>query len=218
MACQPGEENLELNIPGEENLNPSHSYRFDVSARNRFPEPGEGSQVSRRAPEEQHKGIPVTPVSKLASLGAQLKCFYKDARSVGYKQEKLEICSLLRGCDLIGIMETWWVGFCHWSDGLKGLKCMELCLRMDEDLTKSLWIRSKGRAGIADILVRVCYRPPNQEDQMDELYTAIHSYTHRDIVSLSQAVVLMGDFMVPTWLLGPNHSSSFWYPMWNTKG
>ncbi|KAJ7424481.1 hypothetical protein WISP_28535 [Willisornis vidua] len=35
----------------------------------RCPEPGEESQVSRRAPEEQHKGIPALPARKSASLG-----------------------------------------------------------------------------------------------------------------------------------------------------
>jgi len=52
------------------NLNPFHVYQFDASASNRCPEPGEGSQGSRRAPEEQHKGILATPASKLASSGA----------------------------------------------------------------------------------------------------------------------------------------------------
>jgi len=37
---------------------------------------------------------------------------------------------------------------------------MELCLGMDEEPTKSLWIRINGRAGTGDIAVGVCYRPP----------------------------------------------------------
>ena len=69
-------------MPGEGNLNPSHFYQFDASAINRCPEPGEGSQVSRRAPEERHKGI---PASKSASLGAQLKCLYVNTCSMGNK-------------------------------------------------------------------------------------------------------------------------------------
>ena len=44
------------------------------------------------------------------------------------------------------------------------LKCMERCLGMYEELTKSLWDRIKGRAGTGDIIVGVCYRPPDQED------------------------------------------------------
>jgi len=39
-----------------------------------------------------------------------------------------------------------------------------LHLGMDEEPTKSLWVGLKGRAGAGDIIVGVCYRPPNQED------------------------------------------------------
>ena len=53
----------------------------------------------------------------------------------------------------------------HVSDQLE---CMELHLGMDEELTESLWVRIKGRAGPGDIIVGVCYRPPNQEDRADE--------------------------------------------------
>ena len=44
------------------------------------------------------------------------------------------------------------------------LECMELCLGMHEEPTESLWVRIKGRAGTGDIIVGVCYRPPDQED------------------------------------------------------
>ena len=45
---------------------------------------------------------------------------------------------------------------------------MELCLGMDEELNKSLWVTIKGKAGTGDVIVGVCYRPPDQEDQADE--------------------------------------------------
>jgi len=113
------------------------------------------------------------------------------------KQEELETCAQVQGYDLIVIMETWWDDFCDWSIGTEGyrlfrkdrqgrqgggvtlcvndqLKCMELHLEVDEDLTESLWVRIKGRAGTGEIIVGVCYRPPNHEDQMDEaLYRQI---------------------------------------------
>ena len=75
-----------LKLLREGNLNPSHFYQFDASASNRCPEPGEGSQVSRRTPEEQHKAIPATPASKSASSGTQFKCLCADARGMGNKQ------------------------------------------------------------------------------------------------------------------------------------
>ncbi|GAB0204588.1 hypothetical protein GRJ2_002924400 [Grus japonensis] len=103
------------------------------------------------------------------------------------KQEELETCTYLQGYDLIGIMETWWDGFYDWSVRMEGyrlfrkdrqgrrgggvtlyvndqLECMELHMGMDEEPTKSLWVRIKGRAGTGDTIVGVCYRPPDQED------------------------------------------------------
>jgi len=45
---------------------------------------------------------------------------------------------------------------------------------MDEEPTERLWVRIKGRAGTCDIIVGVCYRPPDQEDRADEgLYRQI---------------------------------------------
>ncbi|GAB0182918.1 hypothetical protein GRJ2_000757100 [Grus japonensis] len=54
----------------------------------------------------------------------------------------------------------------------------------------------KGRQGEetlqSDLIVGICYRPPNQEDQADEaLYRQIGTASH------SQALVLMGDFNHP---------------------
>ncbi|GAB0209472.1 hypothetical protein GRJ2_003414300 [Grus japonensis] len=161
------------------------------------------------------KGIPATPASQSASLGAQLKCLYANACSMGNKQEELETCTHLQGYDLIGITETWWDGSYDWSVGMEGyrlfrkdrqgrqgggvalyvndqLECMELYLGMDEELTESLWVRIKGRAGTGDIIAGVCYRPPNQGDPADEaLYRQIGA------ASRSQAPVLMGDFNHP---------------------
>lgn len=45
---------------------------------------------------------------------------------------------------------------------------MELCLGMDEGPTNSLGVRIRGRAGIGDITLGVCYRLPEQHDRVDE--------------------------------------------------
>ncbi|GAB0189267.1 hypothetical protein GRJ2_001392000 [Grus japonensis] len=72
----------------------------------------------------------------------------------------------------------------------------EIHLGMDEELTESLWVRIKGRAGTGDTIVGVCYRPPDQGDRVDEaLYRQIGA------ASRSQALVLVGDF---------NHSDICW--------
>ncbi|GAB0204964.1 hypothetical protein GRJ2_002962000 [Grus japonensis] len=63
---------------------------------------------------------------------------------------------------------------------------------MDEEPTKSLWVRIKGSAGAGDIIVGVCYRPPDQGDQADEAV-----YRQIGAASRSQALVLMGDFNHP---------------------
>ncbi|GAB0204729.1 hypothetical protein GRJ2_002938500 [Grus japonensis] len=69
---------------------------------------------------------------------------------------------------------------------------MEFCLGMDEELTESLWVRIKGRAGTGDTIVGVCYRPPDQDDRAGEaLYKQIGA------ASCSKALVLMGDFSHP---------------------
>lgn len=44
------------------------------------------------------------------------------------------------------------------------LECMELYLKMDEELTESLWVRMKERGGRGDIIMGVCYRPYDQQD------------------------------------------------------
>ncbi|GAB0177964.1 hypothetical protein GRJ2_000261700 [Grus japonensis] len=72
------------------------------------------------------------------------------------------------------------------------LECTELHLGMDEEPSESLRVRIKGRAGAGDIIVGVCYRPPDQGDRADEaLYRQIGAASH------SQALVLMGDFNHP---------------------
>ncbi|GAB0183301.1 hypothetical protein GRJ2_000795400 [Grus japonensis] len=69
---------------------------------------------------------------------------------------------------------------------------MELHLGMDEEPTESLWVRIKGKAGTGDTIEGVCYRPPNQDDQVDEaLYRQIGA------ASGSQALVLMGALNQP---------------------
>ncbi|GAB0187326.1 hypothetical protein GRJ2_001197900 [Grus japonensis] len=108
-------------------------------------------------------------------------------------------------------METWWDGSYDWSVGMEGyrlfrkdrqgrqgedvndqLECMEFHLGMDEEPTKSLWVRIKGRAGTGSTIAGVCYRPPNQKDRADEaLYRQIGA------ASCSQVLVLMGDFNHP---------------------
>ncbi|GAB0208750.1 hypothetical protein GRJ2_003340700 [Grus japonensis] len=68
------------------------------------------------------KRIPATPANKSASSGAQLKCLYANARSMGNKEEELETCVCLQGYDLIGITEMWWDSSYDWSVGMEGYR------------------------------------------------------------------------------------------------
>ena len=69
---------------------------------------------------------------------------------------------------------------------------MEFCPGADERLAESLWERIKGQAIMADIVLGVCYRPPDQEEDIDEA-----SFRQLQVTSQSQALVLMGDFNHP---------------------
>ena len=38
------------------------------------------------------------------------------------------------------------------------------------DKVESLWFKIRGRADKADILVGVCFRPPNQDEETNEVF------------------------------------------------
>lgn len=55
------------------------------------------------------------------------------------------------------------------------------CLELNDgdDRIKCLWVRIRGRASKADIMVGACYRPPNQDGEADEI-------SHRQLGVVSQ--------------------------------
>lgn len=44
-----------------------------------------------------------------------LNYFYTNVHSMRNKQEELEALAQPQRCDITGISETWWDGFCDWS-------------------------------------------------------------------------------------------------------
>ncbi|PKU33231.1 hypothetical protein llap_16465 [Limosa lapponica baueri] len=54
------------------------------------------------------------------------------------------------------------------------------------------WVRIRGKANKADVMVGVCYTPANQDEEADEIF-----YKHLGEVSQSLALVLMWDFNLP---------------------
>ena len=69
------------------------------------------------------------------------------------------------------------------------LECIELCLGTDDEPSESLWVSTKEKTGKGDIVVGVCYKPPDQEEPADETL-----YRQTGAASHSQALVLMGNF------------------------
>ncbi|KAK4828701.1 hypothetical protein QYF61_000539 [Mycteria americana] len=131
-------------------------------------------------------------------------CLYTSAHGMGNKHDELEICVELQGYNFVGIMD----GSHGWSVAIKGvqafqegqagkmrrgelpfcvreqLKCMELCLGMDKELAEGLWVRIKERVSQGDIIVGVCYMPPDQK---------VDQALYRQIASYVQGLILMGD-------------------------
>ncbi|RMC15976.1 hypothetical protein DUI87_08183 [Hirundo rustica rustica] len=115
--------------------------------------------------------------------------------------------------DVAAIMETWWDDSHGWSTALNGYKLFRrnrqgrrgggvalyikqtfdtVGIETKEDGVECLWVRIKGKGKKADILLGVCYRPPNQEEEVDNLF-----YKQLGNVSGSSALVLVGDFNLP---------------------
>lgn len=61
-----------------------------------------------------------TPPGKPVGLLASLKCLHSNARSMGNKQDELEICVRLQGYNLIAIKETWWDSSRDWNAVMEG--------------------------------------------------------------------------------------------------
>lgn len=132
---------------------------------------------------------------------AALKCLYTNTHHMGSKQVELDKCVWLQIYNLIWITEMWWNGSYDWRFAIEGcshfgkdrlgrqsrcgvlfvnhkLECMDLCLGMNEVVVKCLWIRIKGRTKLGGIIVGICYRPPDWEEQADEaLYRQKSSFT-----------------------------------------
>jgi len=68
------------------------------------------------------------------------------------------------------------------------------CVELDDgnNRVKCFWVRIRWKANKVDIMVRVCYRPPNQAEEADGIF-----YKQLGEVSRLLALVLVGDFNLP---------------------
>ena len=68
------------------------------------------------------------------------------------------------------------------------------CIELDDcnDKAECLWVKMRGKANKADILLGVCYGLPKQEEEVGEVF-------YRRLVEFSQslALVLVGDLNLP---------------------
>ena len=72
----------------------------------------------------------------------------------------------------------------------KKCKCLEI--NDGDDMVESLLVRIKGKASKTDVIVGVCYRPPNQDEKVDKTL-----YRQLDRVCKTSPLVLVGDFNFP---------------------
>ncbi|RMC01166.1 hypothetical protein DUI87_22257 [Hirundo rustica rustica] len=112
-----------------------------------------------------------------------------------------------QSCDVAAITETWWDESRGWSTARDGYKLFRRdrkgrrgggvalyikkafdtkSIETNEDGAEYLWVGIKGKANKADILLGVCYPPPNQEEEVDNLF-----YKQLENVSGSSALVLV---------------------------
>ncbi|TRZ11984.1 hypothetical protein HGM15179_015124 [Zosterops borbonicus] len=122
---------------------------------------------------------------------AQLRCMCTNACNMGNKQDFLEAMVQQPSYDAIIITETWWDNSHSWSAALDGYKLFKrdrkvgrgggvalyireafdaVGIENNDDEVECLWLRIKGKANKADILLGVCYCPPNQEEEVDNLF------------------------------------------------
>ncbi|CAM4488283.1 unnamed protein product [Lepidochelys kempii] len=143
-----------------------------------------------------------------------LKCLYTNAQSLGNKQGELEVLVMSRNYDVIGITETWWDNSHDWSTVMDGYKlfrkdrqgrkgggvalyvreqydCSELRYETVEK-PECLWIKFRSVCNKSDVVVGVCYRPPDQGDEVDEAF-----FQQLTEATRSHALILMGAFNFP---------------------
>ncbi|KAJ7409116.1 hypothetical protein BTVI_57818 [Pitangus sulphuratus] len=146
-----------------------------------------GEGVETRLSRDEPKGG--KPELEVISA-AQLKCMYTNARSMGNEQEELEAIVQQESYDVVTITETWWDDSHDWSAAMGGCKLFRrdrqgrrsggvalyvresldsVELEVSNDKVECLWTRIRAKVNKADILVGDCYRPPNQDDEGDEL-------------------------------------------------
>ncbi|PKU45732.1 mitochondrial fission process protein 1 [Limosa lapponica baueri] len=132
---------------------------------------------------------------------------------MGNKQEELEAIVQQENYDIVAITEMWWDDLHNWSAAINGYQLFRRdrqgrraggvtlyvrdrfeCLEVNNgnDSVECLWVRLKGKANKADIMVGVYYRSPNQDVEVDKTF-----FQQLEELSQSLTLVLVGDFNFP---------------------
>ncbi|GAB0181938.1 hypothetical protein GRJ2_000659100 [Grus japonensis] len=132
---------------------------------------------------------------------------------MGSKQEELEAIVQRKNYDIVANMETRWDDLHNWAAAMDGYElfrrdrkgrkgsgvvlCVNECfgcleLNDGDDRVECLWVRIRGKANKADIMVGFCHRPPNQDEEAGKIF-----YKQLGEVSRSLVLVLVGDFNLP---------------------
>ena len=130
---------------------------------------------------------------KAMHLTAQLKCSFTNAHNTGKNQGELETMVCLESFDHTAITETWWDDSHKWNTTTEGYKflrndrqsrsgwgvalyvkewvdCEELALRNSQKWMESLWVKIRDEINKGQMVVRVYYKPPDQEKHVDEAF------------------------------------------------
>ncbi|TRZ19413.1 hypothetical protein HGM15179_007741 [Zosterops borbonicus] len=198
-----------LEFPDSEYVNQIVQFTKRTSLNIMFREGLKGEEDAAGLSESRLKGG--KPKLGVKSV-AQLNFMYTNARSMGNKKE-LEVMVQQQSYDVVAITEMWWDDSYGWSTALDGYRLFRrgrkrrkgggvalyfreafdaIGIETNEDGVECLWVRIKGKANKADILLGVCYHPPNQEEEMDNLF-----YKQLVNVSGSPTFVLVRYFNSP---------------------
>ena len=178
-------------------------------------EEGLFATMERTAPAVPIDSLPQNVGGKSDYKAHSLQCIYNNARSMGNKQDELELLIHEGKYDLIGITETWWDDSHDWNTAIEGynlfkrnrsnrkgggvalyVKNTYLCTEIQEEELgspiESIWVKIKGAKNKTNMAVGVYYRPPNQGEDEDGTF-------EKQIASVSRRhdVVVMGDFNFP---------------------
>lgn len=100
------------------------------------------------------------------------------------------MCMQSQSFDLIAAMEVCWDSLCDWNIVMKGYMLLrkdrpgkhsagvvldvrqhvELCLGVDDESVQSSSVRITGQTSNCDAVRGVCYRPPDEEKEVDEVF------------------------------------------------